>query len=121
MAEKKNVVFDSSLSVLKDQDIFNELIKQLEKDIQLAGLDADILNDNLENYIKSLKLFLGDKLRTDPEKLRALFYRIDIKEDDIVNLFFESESNDGLLNTLSKVLILRELQKISNRKKFRRT
>jgi len=117
--EKKSIVIEFSLSVLKDLKHFDALVEQLAKDILLAGLDADDLTgDNPEDYINSLSLFLRENLRSNPEKLRALFYRVDIKESEIVSLFEPSLSNTRLLDELLKALIIRELQKIDNRMKF---
>ena len=120
MQKKKNEIITFIVSDLKDQKLFTELVEQLEKDILFSGLDVGSLNsESVKDYINSLNEFIETTLRINPEKLRALFYRVDVKESEITGLFQDSISNDDLILNLSKSLLYRELQKVISRKKYR--
>lgn len=120
MQKKKNEIVYFEISDLKDQKLFMEIVEQLEKDILFSGLEADSLNiENANTYLYSLQVFIDENLRNNPEKLRAFFYRVDVKESEITDLFQGSISNDDLLLNLSKSLLYRELQKILHRKKYK--
>lgn len=120
MHKKKNKIVNFNISDLEDQELFREIEVQLKKDILFSGLEADSLNsENVTDYINSLKEFIDVTLKIDPEKIRALFYRVDVNENEITDLFQDSTLNDDLLLKLTKSLLYREMQKIISRKKYR--
>lgn len=118
--DKKNLPQDKyNLIKLRDDQLFEQVVSQLEKDVHLTAMDASFLDKRgpLE-LLESLKLFFANQLRHDPEKLRALLYRVDINEDEISRLIIESIGTSEMISDLATSVIMRELQKVLMRKEY---
>ena len=119
--DKKNLPQEKyNLIKLRDDQLFEQVVSQLEKDIHLSAMDASFLDKKgpLE-LLESLKLFFAGQLRRDPEKLRALLYRVDVREDEISRLVIESIGTSETISDLATSVIMRELQKVLTRQEYR--
>ena len=106
------------LEKLKDKELLLKVGEQLIKDLNLCGLDGSELTlDEPVESLRSLQILIEHCLRTDPEKLRSFLYRVDLKEDELVQ--WSHQLNDkSLSEVLSKAVMLRELQKVLHRSNY---
>ncbi len=109
LSENKNVL--QLLNQIQKDDLLKKLIQQINKDLQLVGVDYN-LNENStpKNVVINLKELLIDLINNKFSDYVNLLYRIDIPEKQIIEL-------QGLeLNILTEkvaILILRkEWQKV---------
>ncbi len=109
LTENKN--FLQLLNQIQKDDLLKKLVQQINKDMQLVGIDY-ILNENSspQNIVVNLKKVLIDLINNKFSDYVNLLYRIDIPEKQIIEL-------QGLeLNILTEkvaILILRkEWQKV---------
>ena len=118
MSKNDDITPIYGLSELDDKSVFNSVIQQLEKDLMLSGFThPSIDSKDAVLFVQGLKRFLNDCLQYDSEKLRALLYRIDISEKKINDLFLTESSTDKL-EELVKLILLREIQKVLNRRRY---
>lgn len=118
MTKPENIVSKELMLRLEHRELFAELCAQLKKDLRLAGMDdQSIAESTPSDLVGSLVQLLNNYLRSDPETLRHLFYRIDLSEDNLVEALGGNFSED-LSSDLTVSILLRELKKISDRKKY---
>jgi hypothetical protein len=102
-----------------NQELFLEVVKQLEKDFALSGISIDLPNNVQPSTMwKNVLKTLNELLKNDPELLRNLLYRIDLNENKVQTIVLENKEKD-FLHILAQQLILREIQKVLNRLKHR--
>ena len=91
-----------------------ELIQTINNDLSIALSDkitAEELQIELSAYINNL-------IKNDFEKLVALLYRIDVNEEKL-KYFLIDNPNEDAGNTIAKLIIERQIQKIKFRKEFK--
>ena len=80
--------FNNSLDLLNtvsEQDLYQELILQLNKDFSLVGLDYTFLIDQTPIQLKeNLIVIVENLIKTDFNSYLNLLYRIDISEKKII-------------------------------------
>ena len=108
----------SELMNLK-QDIFQLVVKQLEKDFAMSGVIIDFSIDVVPDKMWEIVLStLDDLLKNEPESLRNLIYIVDLNESAVNAMVLEKKVSDFLIE-LAQQLIAREIQKVLNRLNYR--
>ena len=103
----------SELMNLK-QDIFQLVVKQLEKDFALSGITMDFSIDVVPDKMwENVLSTLDGLLKNDPESLRNLLYIVDLNESTVNAIVLEKKATD-FLTELAQQLIVREIQKVFN-------
>lgn len=95
------------------------VISQISKDFSLCGITNAIPSSSIIAAINTVNIIITELLMTDNERVRALLYRIDIKEENIVDLYNESTSTKDLATRITMLIVHRELLKVSNRDSFK--
>ena len=107
------------LKSLNDTRLFNDVVLQLEKDINLTGIGHDGLKfQNPSQCLTSLYELIKSNLIHNPENVRSLLYRVDLDEAIFNQLLHSFESEEKFLNEVVKLVLMRELQKVINRGKY---
>ncbi len=113
--ERLQKIFDI---ISNDEIIYLSLRDQLEKDIALSGFTVTFENASPETLVIELQEIIQELLNTSPEKLRAFLYRVDIKEEYLVQ-WLESKINDESISQLICFeVLLKELSKVKGRKGY---
>ena len=106
------------LKEFEDGNLFEKVVDQLTKDLYLSGLEASEVDCSSPiTCVTSLNMFMLNCLRSDPEKLRGFLYRVDLREDEIVN-WSEQMNQEDFSKKLALGDLYRELQKVLDRKKY---
>ena len=107
------------LNLSRQQKLLQQVVNQIEKDINLTGISFEIREKpfHIEDFFRALCNLFADLISNDIEKLAALFYRVDIDENEWKSALSSFDQND-LENTLNVLLIKRTLQKVVNRSLF---
>ena len=102
-----------------NEQIIRETAQQVVKDFRTFGIDINFPDDLQFAYNQlydQLKLYIAQLIETNPEKLSALLYQIDIDEKKMKNpdveLFHEHE-------WISEIILEREFVKVLTRHYFR--
>ncbi len=101
----------------KDQN-FAELKAQLNKDLQMSGIDTGYFEEATtpEAWLRQLSLLITDLLQYHTEAFDRLMYRIDISEKILQQL------NEAEFSTLTEhityLIVKREIQKLVFKKQF---
>ena len=99
-----------------EKDIYQEVVRQILKDFHLVGLNPNWTeNDEPEVFWSEFLHAINHLLSNEPERIRALLYRIDLDEL-LLNNLFESNSPKDIVE-FSKHILIREMQKVANRMK----
>ena len=115
MNQEKSENINSTLSVLKNQNLFEHVVNQIEKDLMLSGLEVDSLEkSDPPSFLMSLAMIIEKLIKLDPEKLSILLYRVDVSEKEI-NKMFEQLALENMREAFSKLILIRTLQKIQTR------
>ena len=103
-----------------DQEILSLLIKQLIKDFESCGIKLQLPFDASAFLIKEqvLEALLKD-IRSSQSKIQQLLYRIDVSENSIGKITDQNNFNH-FVNSLTDIVIERELKKIIIRKYYSR-
>ena len=99
------------LDQIQKEELLKHLIKQINKDAHLVGIDFD-LNENStpQNLVLNLKILLMDLINNKFSDYVNFLYRIDIPENQIIEL---QDLELNLLTEKVTILILRkEWQKV---------
>lgn len=96
----------------------DQLVKQIDKDIRLAGIESDefIDIDSPEILAETLYHFIDVLIHKHQESFNNFMYRVDIQEKDIYGL--QQQNLEDLIENICLLIIKRELQKIYFRNKF---
>ncbi len=112
--------FNNSLDLLNtvsEQDLYQELILQLNKDFSLVGLDYTFSKDQTPIQLKkNLTVILDNLIKTDFNSYLNLLYRIDISEKKITS----SHTNNltQYLDNATFEILKRTWKKVWFRKQF---
>ncbi len=71
-----------------------------------------------EDLVDALTPLIANLLNSDMERLLNALYRIDVDEEK-VKLILATEEPDAVAHSISKLVIEREMQKVSTRIKYR--
>jgi hypothetical protein len=107
------------ISYLTSSEIYNELLKQINKDLERAGVDFTINSEtqySFEELVDLVFLQLKKAILHTSLSLANLLYIIDV--DEKFTKESSSNSTDPLL-FLSEIIVKRELQKVILRYKSR--
>jgi hypothetical protein len=107
------------ISYLTSSEIYNELLKQINKDLERAGVDFTINSEtqySFEELVDLVFLQLKKAILHTSLSLANLLYIIDV--DEKFTKESSSNSTDPLL-FLSVIIVKRELQKVILRYKSR--
>ncbi len=107
------------MELIKQQDVlFEDLIIQLQKDLNLSGIDPDFFNeiDTAEELLQRTQSFITEMISHYPEAFNRFMYRIDVPEKELTQI--NHHALGDLTTHLTKLILKRELQKIVFRKQF---
>lgn len=102
----------------KEDDKLKALLWSYE--IVIADQPAPQNNQNYEQLKKDLADYLNDLLVSDYNKLISILYRIDIAQEKAVAELAKNAENESPGETLARLIIERQLQKIETRRKHRK-
>ncbi|NGX83193.1 hypothetical protein [Aequorivita sp. KMM 9714] len=102
----------------KEDDKLKALLWSYE--IVIADQPAPQNNQNYEQLKKDLAEYLNDLLVGDYNKLISILYRIDIAQEKAVAELAKNAENESPGETLARLIIERQLQKIETRRKYRK-
>ena len=102
----------------KEDDKLKALLWSYE--IVIADQPAPQNNQNYEQLKKDLADYLNDLLVSDYNKLISILYRIDIAQEKAVAELAKNAENVSPGETLARLIIERQLQKIETRRKYRK-
>lgn len=105
----------------EDNIMVTEIAKFIAKDFQLAGSDSLIPVNEVENIIRFKEYLTGRLtflLENKYDTLMNILYRIDVNEEKLAKLFSET-NRDSIPETLSELIIERQLQKVKMRQQYR--
>lgn len=102
----------------KDDDKLEALLWSYE--IVIADQPAPQNDQNYEQLKKDLADYLNDLLVSDYNKLISILYRIDIAQEKAVAELAKNAENESPGETLARLIIERQLQKIETRRKYRK-
>jgi hypothetical protein len=105
----------------KEARIIGETARQVMKDFAQFGMEVTFSgNTNMayEELFDQLVLYISKLLSSQPERLRALLYQIDIGETDIAR-YAPSDKEFTTEQHLSELILIRELKKVVTRDYFR--
>lgn len=109
--------FNNLISEAKDLNLYNQLVKQLNKDLVLANIDLSFNEDVLPS---SLKLLLHEMIyKLIQERFMDylnLLYIIDVSEDKIKQL--DGTDTLEMSEKVAFIILLREWQKVWFRHKY---
>lgn len=111
----------SGLQTTQNLSAKNEqaVILQIIKDFNLCGISHVVPDSNITAVIKAINSIIAELLMKDPERIRTLLYRVDVKEENIVDLYNDSASNEDMAVRITMLLVNRELIKVLKRDKFK--
>jgi hypothetical protein len=91
---------------IQKEKLLKNLIRQINKDAGLVGIEFDILeNSTAQNVVTGLQNLLVDLIRNNFSAYSNFLYRIDVSEDQILEL------QDLEINILSEKVTILILQK----------
>ncbi len=95
-----------------------ELTAQIQKDLNLSGIDTKHFDhvDSGEDLIEKLSNFIQDILTYHPADFDRFMYRVDVPEKDFSKLL--STDLQLLVEQIVYLVLKREIQKILFRKQF---
>ena len=101
-----------------EKGIYTDVIKQIIKDFQLVGLTPTWKEiDKPDVFWMEFIQVINELLLNEPEKVRALLYRVDLDES-VLNTLVESTAIDKIAE-FSRQILIRETQKVMSRLKNR--
>ncbi len=101
-----------------DQDLLEAVIRQVNKDFQLCGIDREIsVEETPDQVIAQLGQILKALIRDDFRGFLNLLYRVDISESEISR--GERHDLDAFVNEATYRLLKREWQKVWLRNRIR--
>lgn len=102
---------------LADQDVLHPLIRQLNKDLKLSGIDHEFkIESQPEHLLKSLQEFIYSLMTKDFGNYLKFLYRVDVSEAKIKSI---PETDVRRISQRMCILILqREWQKVWFRNKI---
>ncbi len=106
-----NVAVDELFDEVAKTDLYPKLLKQLQKDINRAGMDHKIdPKITSSNLVLELKDLLYDRLQYAFNDYLNLLYAVDVSEAEIRN--FESENTEDIAMYTAYLILKREWKKV---------
>lgn len=100
-----------------DQDLYDALIGQLNKDFVLANLEYVIVKDcNPELLKQKLELIVAKLVNNEFDSFLNLLYRVDLSEHKITEL--SKENQEIYITSISYLILKREWQKVWFKKNY---
>jgi len=100
-----------SLVELDQMEMLEKLIRQLNKDFSLSGIDAQFdTNWTPELIINNLNKIVAALMTNEFQKFINFLYRVDISENKIGNI--ESSDFDQVVNNITYMILKKEWQKV---------
>jgi len=98
---------------LSEVDVLRDVIKQLNKDLIMSGIDSEFdISSDKNKFIAALLEWIETTLNENENILFNFLYRVDVNQKLIY-------TNDGLpQDNLLKLILNRELQKVVLKKQF---
>ncbi|WP_299432814.1 hypothetical protein [uncultured Aquimarina sp.] len=112
MSEKQNIVSSEQLvQEISGSDLYPQLIQQLQKDLNRAGIDYEInLNAAPKELFLEIERLLLKRLNTAFNEFLNLLYAVDVSERDIRKC--DSEESAVIAQHATYLILKREWQKI---------
>jgi len=105
------------LAKVVEEELYNALIIQLNKDFLLANLDVGVSeNCTPEILEKKLCLIVEELINNEFDSFLNLLYRVDLSEHKIVDL--PKDSQESYIASISFLILKREWKKVWFRKKY---
>ncbi|WP_034259338.1 hypothetical protein [Aequorivita capsosiphonis] len=102
----------------KDDDKFEALLWSYK--IVTSEKPVPIEKQTYEELESDLAKYLDNLLVRDYNKLIAILYRIDVSQEKAVAALAENASKETSGQTLARLIIARQLEKVITRKKYRK-
>ena len=100
-----------SLVELDQMEMLEKLIRQLNKDFSLSGIDAQFdTNWTPELIISTLNKIVAALMTNEFQKFINFLYRVDISEKKIGDI--ESSDFDQVVNSITFMILKKEWQKV---------
>lgn len=99
-----------------EQNIFKDIVLQLQKDIELSGLEYSLESFSPKELYFSLLKFLEKESKNNSQGVMNLLYRVDIKEIFIHQT--AKKLNTTFEEALAICILNRTIEKVQFRKKF---
>ena len=110
MFDKKNDALQS-LFRLEQMEMLKELIRQINKDLSLSGIEIQFdVNWNPELLVKNLTQVIATLMEKDFQKFINFLYRIDISEKKLGNI--GTSDFDDLVSQITLMILKIEWQKV---------
>jgi len=105
------------LARVVEEELYNALIVQLNKDFLLANLDVKVSeNCTPEVLKKQLFLIVEELINNEFDSFLNLLYRVDLSENKIRQL--PKENQEKYISSISFLILQREWKKVWFRKKY---
>lgn len=101
----------------KDDDKFEALLWSYE--IVTSDKLVSMESESYEELERELAEYLDHLLISDYNKLIAILYRIDISQEKAVAALAENAQKESAGETLARLIINRQLEKVITRRKYR--
>ncbi len=99
------------------EDLYQNLIKQLNKDFRLANLNESLVLTSTPVQLKeTLSVILLKLLTNNYDDYLNLMYRIDVSEKELATL--NTKNLETTINQITFLILKREYQKVWFRNKF---
>lgn len=92
----------------------NELLALINKQVETDFGESISMNELHEK----LEIFINDLIENDFQKLVNILYKVDVDENKL-KLALQQDADKNAADTIAKLIIEREKQKIQSRKKFK--
>ena len=102
----------------KDTDKIEALLWSYE--IVTSDKHIPIKDESYEEMKEKLASYLNHLMRTDFNKLVSILYRIDIAQEKAMAALAENAQKESAGETLARLIIQRQLEKVITRRKFRK-
>jgi len=100
-----------------EEELYNALIVQLNKDFLLANLDVEVSENATPAVLeKQLCLIVKRLINNEFDSFLNLLYRIDLSENEIKQL--PKENQDTYIASVSFLILKREWQKVWFKKNY---
>ena len=107
---------DTLIIYLKEKEVLlSELVLQLQKDLNLSGINSDITKEihDINDLANKLVVLIEDLLLYRSDLFHNFLYRVDIDEKKLSN-----NIGEHLQQKLAGLIIKREILKVYFRKKY---
>ena len=89
-------------------------------DIVIPEKALNFENVSYDDLEKKLASYLNDLMTNDFNKLISILYRVDIPQEKAMSALAENSQKETAGQTLSRLIIERQLEKVITRRKYRK-